>query len=163
MLEKRRGSFELFSDEEIEDIETQTSLYSLLQSLQEFFDESLTEEQFDTIFNESKEHHSHNIYRIPMIANVRAKHRECCESLKIIRSLMLAKIKPNSMPTPEDNWDAISKHFNVDPYLVFIYCLIRLIDFNFSDKINQELSFAAGRTYIVLLSSPGAKRCRVSV
>jgi hypothetical protein len=161
MVEKRRGSFELFSDDEIDDMDSETTLFSLLETLREYFDSNISLEAFDEIFNESKEHHNQDIYRIPLIANIRAKHTECCERLKNIKDLMLSKLD-NSIPTPANNWDAISKNFNVDQYLVFIYCLIRLIDFNFSDKVNQNLSFAAGRTYIVLLSSPGAKRCRVS-
>ncbi|CAG9806774.1 unnamed protein product [Chironomus riparius] len=160
-LENRFDSFE-FSDSDI----SQTSLRNTIVELQHYFpDKSLEVSQINDIIDESIDNNEDNgsfvsipAYDIKFVKKIR-KDMQCTESLKLIRSLLDESRNSDEIV----NWDLIVKEekFNVNCYITFIYTLMRLFDIDQKDKINKELSFNAGRTYICLLGLPGAKRCFV--
>ncbi|KAG5671536.1 hypothetical protein PVAND_001729 [Polypedilum vanderplanki] len=156
----RFDSFEL-SDSEI----SQISLMNTILELQNFFPEKA--EDFDKI-NEFIESVSEvestsddfkklSVYNIKFMKKIR-KDMQCTETLKLIRSLLEEKNSDEIV-----NWNLIvnSGKFDVSCYLTFVYYLIKLFEIDQNDKINKDLSFNAGRTYICLLSLPGAKTCMV--
>lgn len=97
-----------------------------------------------------------HLYNETFVNNVR-KDIKCLEIMKSLRSLMEdVKIKE------EENWDRlVKKGFKVVEYHFFIYTLMKLIEISAQDKVNRDLSYTAGRTFIMLLALPGAKRCNV--
>lgn len=154
----RFDSFDL-SDSDI----SQTSLKNTIVELQQFFPEKpLDVAQINDIIDESIDNNeeassfvSIPAYDMKFIKKIR-KDMQCTENLKLIRSLLDESRSSDEIV----NWDLIMKEekFNVNCYNTFIYTLMRLFDVDQSDKINKELSFNAGRTYICLLGLPGAKR-----
>jgi condensin-2 complex subunit D3 len=159
-----------FNSFELSDTEASytSSLKNTIIELQQYFPEKPLEiNDVDSLIDESIENgdiaevndtvKQVPVYNIKFIKNVR-KDMQCTENLKTIRYLL-----DNSVSSDEVlNWDLLIKDgFDVERYITFIYTLMKLFDVNQSDKINKELSFNAGRTYVCLLGLPGAKRCMV--
>lgn len=157
-ITSRFDSFDL-SDSDI----AQTSLKSTIVELQQFFPEKPFEIcQINDIIDESIDNNEDNssfasipAYDMKFIKKIR-KDMQCTETLKLIRSLLDESRNSDEIV----NWDVIMKEekFNVNCYISFIYTLMRLFDVDQTDKVNKELSFNAGRTYMCLLGLPGAKR-----
>lgn len=154
----RFDSFEL-SDSDI----SQTSLKNTILELQNYLPEKA--EEFDKIndliddaLNEiestSDDFKKLSVYNIKFIKKIR-KDMQCVETLKLIRSLLEESKNSDEVV----NWNLIlnSGKFDVGCYLTFVYYLMKLFEIDQNDKINKDLSFNAGRTYICLLSLPGAK------
>lgn len=151
----RFDSFEL-SDSDL----SQTSLKNTIIELQQFFPESpLDIPHIDGIIDESIiEVESDNfvavpVYNLKFMKKIR-KDMQCTENLKMIRSLL------DESRTSDEivNWNLIvNEKFNVECYQTFIYTLMKLLDVDQGEKMNKELSFNAGRTYMCLLGLPGAK------
>lgn len=154
----RFDSFDL-SDSDI----TQTSLKATIVELKRYFPEKPMEiAQINDIIDESIDNNEDDssfvsipAYDMKFVKNIR-KDMQCTETLRLIRSLL------DELRSCDEivNWDLIVKEekFSVDCYITFIYTLMRLFDVDQNDKVNKELSFNAGRTYICLLGLPGAKR-----
>lgn len=164
----RFNSFELSDSEQI----TTANLKSILFELQAFFpaiaseyseiDQSIEESkvafQDDNNDDDSLSFNSIPLYNMDFVANLR-KDLRCVETLKSIRSCM---DEVNIRSEEITNWDLLVKDgFKVQCYLSFIYTLVKMFDLNPEDKINIEVAFNAGRTYMCLLALPGAKRCLI--
>lgn len=160
----RCNSFELSDNEQ----QNSFNLKDVLFELQAFFPAKALEfTEIDRLIENSRPEDRNDddediplaipLYSEPYVATVRQDMR-CLEILKGLRSLM-----SNARTTDEvTNWDLLVKDgFKVQCYQSFVYALMRLIDLDPSDKINRDLSFNAGRTYICLLGLPGAKRCLI--
>lgn len=157
----RFQSFDLGIDED------QINLKTLIFELQQFFPpRAITLDQIDKTVDDfihshdeiagddGDSKHENQLYKEEFVSVVRSDLR-CLEILKSIRSSM----EDVSVNIECTNWDLIvSEGFKVDCYLTLIYSLIRLCEFDPRDKHNRDLSFNAGRTYMVLLGLPGAKR-----
>lgn len=159
--QNRFDSFEL-SDSDI----SQTSLKNIIIELQRFFPEkSLEITQVNDLIDDSLLMLEQTddgdsgisiipVYNVKFIKKIRTD-MQCSETLKNIRSMLMESRSSNEIV----NWDLILKEkFNVERYLTFVYALMRLFDVDHNDRINKDLSFNAGRTYICLLGIPGAKR-----
>jgi hypothetical protein len=142
---------------------SQTSLKNTIIELQQFFPEKPLEfdkindvigESVAEIESETDGFNGIPAYNTKFIRKIR-DNMQCTEALKSIRSLLDESRNGDEIV----NWNLIvnSEKFNVGCYLSFVYYLIRLFDVDQSDKVNKDLSFNAGRTYICLLSLPGAK------
>jgi len=101
------------------------------------------------------------LYNLDFVARIRNDFGAVIEILKNTRALMQDGNSTHEMF--HLNWDLILKedNFKVESYRIFVYTMLRLIEIDANDKINRELSFEAGRTFISLLSLPGARRCCV--
>lgn len=162
----RFNSFEL-SDSDTEQ-ESTSNLKSVIFELQSFFPTEAEEfSEIDKQIEESKQENIDDdneedfvavpLYKLKFVSKVRQDMR-CLETLKNIRSIM----EETSKKSGETNWDLMVKDgFKVECYHSFIYTLVKLIELNPSDKINRDLSYNAGRTYVCLLGLPGAKRCLI--
>lgn len=60
-----------------------------------------------------------------------------------------------------DNWEFISQKINVKSFLSFIYCMTGLSHLKPLDEELSKITLNAARSYLLLLTTPGAKRCRV--
>jgi hypothetical protein len=157
----RFNSFE-FSDSD----GSQASLKSTIIELQQFFpNESieftrineLADESISILSNtdddEEESFKSIPLYNLKFLKKIR-RSMNCIEILKTIRSLLESRSADEIV-----NWDIIvNEKFNVNCYLTFIYTLMKLFDISQTDRVNRDLAFNAARTYICLLSIPGAKR-----
>lgn len=159
----RFNSFELSDNEQQNSFNLKNALFEL-QTLFPAKAEEFTE--IDRLIENSRADrddddegipHAIPLYNEGFVAVVR-KDMRCLEIMKGIRSLMSDTRRSEEVT----NWDLLVKDgFKVQCYQSFIYTLMRLIDLDPSDKINRDLSFNAGRTYISLLGLPGAKRCLI--
>lgn len=157
-ISKRFQSFELMTDDESNF--SQTSLKNTIVELQQFFpDEPLEANKINDLIDESISQIENQInddddgfttvplYNLRFIKKIR-QSMQCTENLKIIRSLL------DESRTNDEiiNWDIIVKEgFKVECYLTFVFALMKLFEVDNSNKINKDLSFNAGRTYICLL------------
>ena len=138
---------------------SQTSLKNTIIELQQFFpDEPLEENALQNLIDESISQIENEIndddgftlvplYNLRFIKKIR-QSMQCTENLKTIRSLL------DESRTNDEiiNWDIIVKEgFKVECYLSFVYALMKLFEVDSRNKINKDLSFNAGRTYICLL------------
>lgn len=158
----RFNSFELSDTEHL----SQSNLKSMVLDLQTFFPGQSKEfEEIDKVVEDYKMQNAdeEDFPEIPLYKNEKfvmnaRKDMKCLEALKNIRAYM-AEDRKNIEVT---NWDHLVKDgFKVQCYQTFIYTLMRLIDIDAGDKVNRELAFNAGRTYMTLLGLPGAKRCLI--
>lgn len=152
----RMNSFELVETDD--DSLSTTSLKNTIIELQQFFpNEALEIKDINDIIDESiseldREDDTDSfvaipIYNLKFIKKIR-QNMHCLEILKSIRSLLNESHASDEIV----NWDLIIKDgFKVNCYLSFIYVLMKLFDVDSHDKINKDLSFNAGRTYICLL------------
>lgn len=158
MDRKRFLSFDLTDDESNL---SQTSLKNTIIELQQFFpnepleakslndliDKSIGVLENDADSDKEDTFTSIPVYNINFLQKAR-RNMQCTENLKTIRSLLEESRASDEIV----NWDLIIKDgFKVDCYLSFIYALMRLFDVDNEDKINKDLSFNAGRTYMCLL------------
>lgn len=60
-----------------------------------------------------------------------------------------------------DSWEFLAKVVNKEKYMGFIYSLVHLWELDPTAAINRKLSFNAARTYLYLLTTPGAKSCEI--
>lgn len=161
----RFNSFELNDSDQ----ETITCLKDIIFELQSFFPskaedftviDKLVEESIEKVSQSSQNDDTFQsipFYELPFIAQCRLGIK-CLEILKNVRSVM----KINQTSSEITNWDLLVKNgFKVDHYQSFIYSLMKLIDVNADDRINRDLAYNAGRTYVCLLTLPGAKQYRV--
>lgn len=157
----RSNSFELSDSEQ----QSPSNLKSNIFELQSFFPREAEDFlEIDRLIEESKQEANEDeefpmisLYKRKFVENVR-KDLRCLEVFKSIRSLM-EDVSKNAEVT---NWDLLVKDgFKVQCYLSFIYTLMKMIELNNDDKINRDLAFNAGRTYLCLLGLPGAKRCLI--
>lgn len=157
--ERRFDSFELMTDDESNF--SHSSLKNTIFELQAYFpDEPLEEKNINDVIEESVNQIENQIndedddgfIRVPLY-NLRFMKKirqsmQCTENLKTIRSLLEESRSSDEII----NWDIIVKDgFKVECYLSFVYALMKLFDVDNRNKINKELSFNAGRTYICLL------------
>lgn len=160
-IDLRRDSFNL-SDSEIETINAGFNIKFLLNDFLETFSahsHNLDEEKIDAVFDECIKNHTKEVYNIPLIHELRSKCDEITEKLKLIKTTMEEKLQNTNF---EENWRSmIQQNFDKEKYLITMYCLIRLIDIDFKDKVNLKLSFASSQIYLLLLTLPGAKQCDV--
>lgn len=155
----RFNSFELSDSEQ----QSPLNLKTIILELQTFFPEIAAEfSEINKWIEESKQENNEEdqfqtitLYNRQFVANAR-KDMRCVEMLKNIRSLLDDANKDAEIT----NWDLLVKAgFNVQRYHTFVYTLMKTLEISTDDKINRELAFNAGRTYLCLLSLPGAKRC----
>lgn len=152
---RRFDSFELMTDEESNF--SQSSLKNTILELQQFFpDEPLEEKVINDLIEQSISQINDDdddgfilipLYNLRFMKKIR-QSMQCTENLKIIRSLLDESQNSDEII----NWDIIVKDgFKVECYLSFVYTLMKLFDVDSRNKINKDLSFNAGRTYICLL------------
>lgn len=60
-----------------------------------------------------------------------------------------------------DSWEFLAKVVSKEQYMGFIYSLAHLWELDPTAAINRKLSFNAARTYLFLLTTPGAKSCEI--
>lgn len=137
----------------------------MILELQAFFPSQSQEfNEIDKVIDDYKQDDEEDFPEIPLykakfVMKAR-KDMRCLEALKNIRAYMEAPTSSNNIEVT--NWDHLVKDgFKVQCYHTFVYTLMRLIDFDAYDKINRDLAFNAGRTYITMLGLPGAKRCLI--
>lgn len=164
-MHKKQSRKNRFDSFELSDSEQQPPLDSIIFELQTFFPTEATEfAEIDKWIEESKQENNEDgdfqtipLYNQKFVANVR-KDMRCVELLKNIRSLLEDVTKDVEIT----NWNLlVNDGFKVQCYHSFVYTLIRLLEISTDDKINRDLAFNAGRTYLCLLGLPGAKRCLI--
>jgi hypothetical protein len=103
---------------------------------------------------------SETIYGLRMVQNA-VQNYKCVDLLQeIAAELREARSKGGFYNNPNDSWEILSEYMSVEQYLCFTFAMAGLAEFDALSVINRKLSFAAARAYFLLLTTPGAKRCK---
>jgi hypothetical protein len=100
------------------------------------------------------------IYGLRMV-QIAVQDYKCVDMLQeIAAELREARSKGGFYNNSNDSWEFLSEYMSVEQYLCFTYAMAGLAEFDALSVINRKLSFAAARAYFMLLTTPGAKRCK---
>lgn len=66
-----------------------------------------------------------------------------------------------SSPSKRESWDVFCEKISKDDFLAFVYTLVHLALFDFSDEKFRKLSLLTAQCYLLSLTVPGARACGV--
>lgn len=147
-------------------------VHVILKNLSKFFDSSLTRDKILDSFEATRKcddevdsdtesddnfDASNNFNNIKLIKKVKSDIK-CSELMsELISSAFQTRETPGTFFCEQDSWEFLSKQINVKDYKNFISCLTHLCLIDYFDKENRKLSILAGRAYMIMLTTPGAK------
>lgn len=149
-------------------------IHLILKNLSKFFDSSLSKDSIQDSFNNTRKcddeidsdtesddnydtHTTNNFNNMQLIKKVK-EDKKCSEILsELISTAFQTRETPGTFFCEQDSWEFLSKQINVKDYKNFINCLVLLCRLDYFDKDNRKLSILAGRSYMLMLTTPGAK------
>lgn len=143
----------------------------ILKNLSKFFDTTITrdkildafentrkcDEELDSDIESDDDSTKTNFNSLKIIRKVK-ENTKCAEILyELISTAFQTRETPGTFFCEQDSWEFLSKQINVKDYKNFIQCLILLCRIDYFLKENRKLSILAGRGYMLMLTTPGAK------
>lgn len=129
---------------------------SLLSRLTPYFDNTLTLDQLKDILDGETESEKILLQDLQLIKNV-TNDAEIINILNDICSEWRIVKESEKHSQKNDSWEYLSTTVNIEQLLIFHRCLIELAFQKEINLINYRLAILSGRSYILLIATPGAK------